>query len=371
MSSKEDPEFNKVTGRWEYEDDNGQVYEKDQATEQWIEVVDEELMKAQQAAYSVPGVDENAPIVPVKKKRKIQETFTQGPDGEGDGAAAAAPGTGNGRANKKDRPEQKSRETAVYVQNLPLDATEEEVASLFGKCGLLLEDPISGKPRVKLYSDAQGNRKGDGIVIYLREESISLAIQMIDDTSLRGDARLLKVSKATFTPRTAKKDDGPRRPRDETIKKKASQRAGKLRSKLADWDEDEATEVSRSTKFDKIVILKGMFSLDELESDPSLLLDLKEDVREECARLGEVTNVVLYDREADGVMSVRFKDESQAEACIKLMHGRYFGGRQVVAEVFDGKRRYLKSGRDDGGEDGEGDEEQRLAKFGAWLEGEQ
>jgi hypothetical protein len=38
-----------------------------------------------------------------------------------------------------------------------------------------------------------------------------------------------------------------------------------------------------------------MFTLKELEEDPSLLLDLKEDVREECETLGEVTNVVLYD----------------------------------------------------------------------------
>ena len=38
-----------------------------------------------------------------------------------------------------------------------------------------------------------------------------------------------------------------------------------------------------------------MFTLRELEEDPTLLLDLKEDVREECETLGEVTNVVLYD----------------------------------------------------------------------------
>jgi HIV Tat-specific factor 1 len=38
-----------------------------------------------------------------------------------------------------------------------------------------------------------------------------------------------------------------------------------------------------------------MFTLKELEEDASLLLDLKEDVRDECATLGDVTNVVLYD----------------------------------------------------------------------------
>ena len=42
-------------------------------------------------------------------------------------------------------------------------------------------------------------------------------------------------------------------------------------------------------------MLKHMFTLKELAEDASLLLDLKDDVREECESLGEVTNVVLYD----------------------------------------------------------------------------
>ena len=45
----------------------------------------------------------------------------------------------------------------------------------------------------------------------------------------------------------------------------------------------------------RVVVLKHLFTLQGLEEDASLLLDLKEDVREECASLGEVTNVVLYD----------------------------------------------------------------------------
>jgi hypothetical protein len=50
-----------------------------------------------------------------------------------------------------------------------------------------------------------------------------------------------------------------------------------------------------ANKGGRVVVLKHMFTLEELTEDPSLLLDLKEDVREECATLGDVTNVVLYD----------------------------------------------------------------------------
>lgn len=48
-------------------------------------------------------------------------------------------------------------------------------------------------------------------------------------------------------------------------------------------------------KTSRVVVLRRMFTLQELEEDASLLLDLKDDVREECSTLGEVTNVVLYD----------------------------------------------------------------------------
>ena len=48
------------------------------------------------------------------------------------------------------------------------------------------------------------------------------------------------------------------------------------------------------------------------------MLDIKEDIREECAKLGEVTNVVLFDKEPDGVASVRFSTPEAANACIRV-----------------------------------------------------
>lgn len=62
-----------------------------------------------------------------------------------------------------------------------------------------------------------------------------------------------------------------------------------------------------------------MFTLAELAQDPTLLLDLKDDVRQECQRItegGEVTNVVLYDKEEEGIMSVRFREAEHARKCV-------------------------------------------------------
>lgn len=72
---------------------------------------------------------------------------------------------------------------------------------------------------------------------------------------------------------------------------------------MNEWDDEDGfgpsiTEEDKSradSRTSRVVVLKHMFTLKELEEDASLLLDLKEEVREECETLGEVTNVVLYD----------------------------------------------------------------------------
>jgi len=68
-------------------------------------------------------------------------------------------------------------------------------------------------------------------------------------------------------------------------------------SKLADWDssDDDDARAKPSTSKARTVLLKYMFAPEDIDKDPALLLDLKDDVREECETLGEVTNVILYD----------------------------------------------------------------------------
>lgn len=72
-----------------------------------------------------------------------------------------------------------------------------------------------------------------------------------------------------------------------------------------------------------------MFGLEDLEKDVSLIIDLKNDVREECETLGDVTNVVLYDQEPDGVMTVKFRDAVSAQACILVSTPEPFSNNSV------------------------------------------
>lgn len=85
--------------------------------------------------------------------------------------------------------------------------------------------------------------------------------------------------------------------------------------------------------------------------------------------MGEVTNVVLFDKEPDGVASVRFGNAEAAKACVRLMDGRFFSGQKLEAYIADGGEKFKKSGEKklELGDEGE-DETKRLDEFGSWLE---
>jgi HIV Tat-specific factor 1 len=65
-----------------------------------------------------------------------------------------------------------------------------------------------------------------------------------------------------------------------------------LTDRQLEWFDDRP---ALQTKSLQTVILKHMFTLEQLNADPTLLLDLKQDVRGECENFGPVTNVILYD----------------------------------------------------------------------------
>lgn len=101
------------------------------------------------------------------------------------------------------KPKKQRVNTAVYVTSLPLDATLEEIQSVFSKCGVIAEEIDSGRPRIKMYQDEQGNFKGEALVIYFRPESVGLAIQMLDETDFRlgqpGPQGPMRVQEADFS----------------------------------------------------------------------------------------------------------------------------------------------------------------------------
>ncbi|TEY56437.1 hypothetical protein BOTCAL_0225g00170 [Botryotinia calthae] len=337
--------FSKLDQKYLLVQDDGTEFEFDDAIKRWIPVLDEALLEEQQKAYKVSGVDESEPVDAIKRKRK--QEYVNGED-EG-GRMVKAP-----KKTKKPLPPRPN--TAVYVTGLPSDVTVEEVHEVFSrKCGVIAEEIDSGKPRIKLYTDEKGEFKGDALIVFFKAPSVQMAIMLLDDTDFRIDGGISKervkmrvqAAEASYKKVQQTDADGKEKEKPKTSmkdKQKIIKKTQKLDARLADWSDDEPSAlVETSSKWDKVVTLKHMFTLKELEEDPAAMLDIKEDIRDECGKLGEVTNVVLYDLEKDGVASVRFADAEAAKACVKLMNGRKFDGQEVEAYITDGKEQFKKS----------------------------
>ncbi|KAK4047460.1 hypothetical protein OIV83_005372 [Microbotryomycetes sp. JL201] len=417
MASDSRIHFDQTTQKWCFEADDGTEMEWDTLRHAWVPVLEDELVHKQQAAYSVQGTPA-APVIARENKRRKKDKDANHQEADVDetlastdadssldpstssSSSASAP-TATAAAVSKNKTNNKSHDSskssrAVFVSQLPLTATVDQIKSVFSKAGLIMED-ADGEPRIKMYKDDKGLFKGEALVVYLQEASVDLATRLLDETELElGSGQgVMKVKKAEWSKdqqqqqQTVDEAGNSARTRqgagenDQQRRQRQKKRTEKLRQKLTDWSssDDEATAQlkARARLNPKVVVLQGMFTLAELEEDPALLLDLKEDVREECETLGEVTNVNLYDKEPTGILTVRFKDELAAKACIAKMNGRYFGGRQVRAYYLDTAQKYKKSGQGvDLAGTGLGDEheerreheqeEERLRKYAEWLE---
>ena len=171
---------------------------------------------------------QQAPAAPVlarqNKKRKDVEDYTSA-------NAEAGPSIKRGKTDKK-AVEKKSKNTAVFVTGLPLDADSDELVARFSKCGVIEEDD-DGEPKVKLYARDDGTFSGEALVVYFKEESVALAVAMLDDAELRiGDpSTRMNVSQAEYRHKN-QNGGGPShfqpQPRKTVDKKKISKRLGRM-----------------------------------------------------------------------------------------------------------------------------------------------
>lgn len=86
-----------------------------------------------------------------------------------------------------------------------------------------------------------------------------------------------------------------------------------------------------------VVVLKNMVGPEDVDED------LQEEIEEECGKYGEVERVIIYqekqgeDDKAPVIVKifVEFKDSSSARKAKEALHNRFFGGRVLIAQIYD------------------------------------
>lgn len=137
-----------------------------------------------------------------------------------------------------------------------------------------------------------------------------------------------------------------------------------LHSRLSDWPDDEPPPFVPEPPT-KTVVLKHMFTLEELASDPYAAIDIFDEIKEACESFGAVTKVVLFDLEEDGIVTVKFEDEQAAKAAVQKFDGTSMSGRKVIAFATAAKQKFKKA------KVSEEEEAKRLEQFAKDLEGEE
>jgi len=244
-----------------YKDPNdGMTYEWDAEKKAWFPRINEDFIAQYQMNYGFTndGVAEPTVPKPSEEESKVKKD---------DKAAAAEEGqtkAPNAKPQWFEQDEEKT--TKVYVQGLPsgkldTDWSEEEFAKFMSKCGVLEVDVRTNKPKVKLYKDAEGNFKGDGLCTYMKVESVQLALTIIDGGNLDNSKTPLTVERAKFE---MKGNYNPKL-KPKKLTKKEQERAKKKQDKMLAWEPDKLR--GERSKKEKIIVVENVFDPSDFDKD--------------------------------------------------------------------------------------------------------
>ncbi|RYE99838.1 MAG: hypothetical protein EOO41_00495, partial [Methanobacteriota archaeon] len=98
-------------------------------------------------------------------------------------------------------------------------------------------------------------------------------------------------------------------------------------------------------------------------AEPGALDELETDVAGEAERLGEVQKLSIFSKHPEGVITIKYRSAGAAAEALAVFNGRYFGGRGLTCEYWDGVTNFKQPSNES-----RADEQKRLDDFGAWLE---
>ncbi|KRX03910.1 hypothetical protein PPERSA_12115 [Pseudocohnilembus persalinus] len=323
--------YQKENGKWMiFNDENQEWKEQDNEPIEEIKKMEETLMKDLKEK-----LDENQ-----KNAKKPQKK-----DLTGLSAEEIKKIEKNRKKSKKqaEKRKQKLRElkanSYIYIQGLPEDIDQDALIEFFGKAGIIKEDIQTNQKKVKIYKDEQGKVKGDATIGYEMEESVQLAIEMLDGRFI-DDKHKIKVQRAHFDFKKHKNEENgslnQKREPPQKLDKIALMKLNQKKQKQQGWEEDDQIVGFRQ------VIIKNMFTLEEAKQEENFFQYLEEDLIEELQKIGVVQKLKIFENNNEGVVQIKFELPAQAEKCIEIMHNRFFDQKQLICEYWDGVTDYSK-----------------------------
>ena len=79
----------------------------------------------------------------------------------------------------------------------------------------------------------------------------------------------------------------------------------------------------------------GMFHPSDF-SEESFSDELEGDVASECGKCGQIEKITVFSKNPKGVVIVKFTTSYASQQCVKLMDGRFFGGKKLRCFFWDG-----------------------------------
>lgn len=342
---------------------DGTVYEWDYEKRAWFPKIDENFIATYQASYGSHKLDLTQPSLPPEeaelneKLRKQEKALSKEEqkrlqkEKKKEKRKLAAERQKNASWFDMDE----SQNTNVYVSGLPLDFTDQKFEELMAKCGVIALDIANRKPKLKLYRDEQGNLKGDGRCCYVKRESVDLALDILD--GCRIDDNQISVQVAKFELK-GDYDPSKRKKLNPKMKKKLKEQ----QERIFGWHPEKMR--GERPKSDSTVVIKNAFAVEELNENPVKLFDLREELKQECSKYGNVRKIVVCDNNAEGVVLVTFGAPEEADDCVTMMNYRIFAGRQLRAATWDGRTKYKVDEKKD-------EEEKRLSNWDKFLNSEE
>jgi hypothetical protein len=71
-------------------------------------------------------------------------------------------------------------------------------------------------------------------------------------------------------------------------------------------------------------------------NDETFSGELETDVALECGKCGQIEKITVFSKHPNGVVIVKFNTSYASQECVKLMNGRFFGGKKLRCYFWDG-----------------------------------